>query len=308
MTITAPPTHANGAPPVPPVVLRPAPPFQAPEPPRHEDSTQAPRGQERAPAPDIAPDSALDKTTDKTTDSTADRLPLRAWRAIALYAIAALITTASGAAFAESYRGLLDWATRHGLSGFWAAAFPLQVDVFIGVGELTLFIAMIDQWRLRSRLGAWAFTLAGLAVSVAGNIGHVGGTDIQTRGTAAVPPVAAFAALWLGLGVLKRVTGAARGQDSNPDNSTDKAADSKPARSRWRRQRTTDRAPDKTPDTEPDKAPRRPRVLPDKVAAAVKRHPDWDDDRIAASCGVSAKTVKRRRAALATAQKAPTGT
>jgi len=137
---------------------------------------------------------------------------------------------------------------------------------------------------------------------------YVGGTDIQTRGTAAVPPVAAFAALWLGLGVLKRVTGAARGQDSNPDNSTDKAADSKPARSRWRRQRTTDRAPDKTPDTEPDKAPRRPRVLPDKVAAAVKRHPDWDDDRIAASCGVSAKTVKRRRAALATAQKAPTGT
>jgi hypothetical protein len=52
---------------------------------------------------------------------------LRAFRAAALWAIAVIITAASGAAFAESYRGLYDWALKHGLSGFWAAAFPLQV-------------------------------------------------------------------------------------------------------------------------------------------------------------------------------------
>ena len=31
------------------------------------------------------------------------------------------------------------------LAGFWAAAFPLQVDTFIVVGELALFVAMVDQ-------------------------------------------------------------------------------------------------------------------------------------------------------------------
>lgn len=131
--------------------------------------------------------------------------PIRAFRAAALWVLAVLIATADGAAFSESYRGLLDWAEHHWLSGFWAAVFPLQVDVFIVVGELVLFIAMADRWGRRDRLGAWAVALLGLAVSIAGNIGHIHAHDLQTRGTAAVPPVAAFGALWLGLGVLKRI-------------------------------------------------------------------------------------------------------
>lgn len=130
---------------------------------------------------------------------------LRAFRAAALWGLAVLIATADGAAFSESYRGLLDWAEHHGLSGFWAAAFPLQVDLFIVVGELVLFIAMADRWNRRDRTGAWAVALLGLAVSIAGNVGHVAAHDLQSRGTAAVPPVAAFGALWLGLGVLKRI-------------------------------------------------------------------------------------------------------
>jgi hypothetical protein len=64
---------------------------------------------------------------------------------------------------------------------------------------------MADRWGWRDRLSAWAVAALGLAVSVAGNIGHVAAHDLQSRGTAAVPPVAAFGALWLGLGVLKRV-------------------------------------------------------------------------------------------------------
>lgn len=94
---------------------------------------------------------------------------LRVFRYAALCAIAAVVTAASAASFAESYRGLFDWAHHHALSGFWAVA------------------------------------LLGLAASVAGNVGHVAAHDLQSRGTAAVPPVAAFAALWVGLGVLKRV-------------------------------------------------------------------------------------------------------
>jgi hypothetical protein len=130
---------------------------------------------------------------------------LRIARAAALWAIAVVIAVASGAAFAESYRGLYEWALRHGLAGFWAAAFPLQVDSFIGVGELVLFVATVDRWNWRHRAGAWLVALLGLAVSAAGNIGHIAAHDAQSRGTAAVPPFAAFASLWLGLAVLKRI-------------------------------------------------------------------------------------------------------
>jgi len=128
---------------------------------------------------------------------------VRARRA-ALAVIAVLVGSASLVSFAESYRGLWLWAHGHGLSGPWAVAWPVQVDTFIGVGELALFVALADRWPPRSRAAAWAVTLAGLAVSVAGNVGHVAGHDLASRVTAAVPPLAAAAALSVGLGVLKR--------------------------------------------------------------------------------------------------------
>jgi hypothetical protein len=87
----------------------------------------------------------------------------------------------------------------------WAAVFPAQIDTFMAVGELALFVALADRWPPRSRLAAWLVTLAGLAVSIAGNVGHVTGGSLADRATWAVPPVAAAAALAVGLGVLKRV-------------------------------------------------------------------------------------------------------
>ena len=126
-------------------------------------------------------------------------------RTAALALVAVLVIAASLVSFAESYRGLYLWAHRHGLAGVWAAIWPLQVDVFIAVGELALFVALVDQWRTRQRTAAWLVTLAGLAVSVAGNIGHVAGHSLTVRATAAVPPLAAASALAVGLGVLKRV-------------------------------------------------------------------------------------------------------
>lgn len=132
---------------------------------------------------------------------------LRLPRLVALAAIAVVIGAASLTSLAESYRGLFDWSHEHGLSGTWVAVWPLQVDSFIVVGELALFVGLADLWTLRQRIGAWAVTLAGLAVSVAGNVGHVQSHLLSDRATAAVPPLAAFAALWVGLGVLKRVVG-----------------------------------------------------------------------------------------------------
>ena len=114
---------------------------------------------------------------------------LRVPRGIALALIAALVAVASLVSFAESYRGLYLWAHRHGLAGLWAAIWPLQVDVFIAVGELALFVALVDRWAPRSRTAAWAVTLTGLAVSVAGNVGHVSGHSLgrprDRRGSAA---------------------------------------------------------------------------------------------------------------------------
>lgn len=167
-------------------------------------SRLAPR---RSPRPDRAPA--------PSPDPGLGRL-LGAFRAAALWGVAVLIATATGAAFSESYRGLFEWAGHHGFTGFWAAAFPLQVDLFIAVGELVLFVAMLDAWRRRDRAGAWLTALAGLAVSVAGNVGHSAAHDLQSRGTAAVPPLAAFGALWLGLSVLKRVVKRRREAPAGP--------------------------------------------------------------------------------------------
>jgi Protein of unknown function (DUF2637) len=137
-------------------------------------------------------------------------------RKAALIAIGCLVAAASLVSFAESYRALLDWASHHGLHSGWAVLWPVQLDTFIAVGELSLFVAMVDRWRGRSRVFAWLVVSAGLAASVAGNVGHVTGGDSASRITAAVPPLAAAAALTVGLGVLKRVVAAAGGSSVQP--------------------------------------------------------------------------------------------
>lgn len=128
-------------------------------------------------------------------------------RRTALLTIGLLVTAAALTSFSESYRALVVWADGHGLHGAWAILFPLQLDVFIAVGELALFVALVDAWPVRSRLLAWVVTVTGLAVSTAGNVGHLATHDVASRVTAAVPPLAAAAALTVGLGVLKRVVG-----------------------------------------------------------------------------------------------------
>jgi hypothetical protein len=130
---------------------------------------------------------------------------LRGPRRAALVVISCLVAASTLVAFGESYRALYLWASRHGVPGGWALVWPAMVDTFVCVGELALFVALTDRWVPRSRLFAWSVTLTGLTVSVAANIGHVASHALTSRATAAVPPVAAAAALAVGLGVLKRV-------------------------------------------------------------------------------------------------------
>ncbi len=53
--------------------------------------------------------------------------------------------------------------------------------------QLSLLGVSLAQWEDRDQRGR---SLSGLAVSVAGNVGHIVGHSLTSRGTAAVPPLA----------------------------------------------------------------------------------------------------------------------
>jgi hypothetical protein len=129
-------------------------------------------------------------------------------RRVALYTIAAIAVLASLDALSHSYTGLYGWAAHHRLSGWQAVSWPAEIDVFLLVGELALYVAYLDQWPLRQRIWPWVTAIVGLVVSVAGNVGHVEplpGLPVTPtdRLTAAASPIAAFAGLMIGLLVLK---------------------------------------------------------------------------------------------------------
>jgi hypothetical protein len=129
-------------------------------------------------------------------------------RSAALYAIGLIAILASTNALAHSYAGLYGWAVHHRLSGWQAKSWPAEIDVFLAVGELALYVAYLDCWPARQRIWPWTTALTGLAVSIAGNIGHIQPVPghpviLSDRLTAATSPVAAFAGLTVGLLVLK---------------------------------------------------------------------------------------------------------
>jgi hypothetical protein len=120
--------------------------------------------------------------------------------------MAALNVTAVAASFAASYLGLYQWAYGHGLAGWRALAFPLAIDTFLAMGELALFVAVVDGFddTVVTAVGA-ACTAVGLAASVAGNAAHAPDASLATRATWAAFPIAAAASLAVGLLVLRRI-------------------------------------------------------------------------------------------------------
>jgi hypothetical protein len=129
-------------------------------------------------------------------------------RRAALYAIGVIAVLASVDALAHSYAGLYEWAVHHRLGGWQAWSWPAEIDVFVVIGELALYVAYLDAWPARQRLWPWMTATLGLIVSVAGNVGHVqplpgSAVTLADRITAATSPLAAFAGLMIGLLVLK---------------------------------------------------------------------------------------------------------
>jgi len=92
------------------------------------------------------------------------------------------------------------------------------------------YVAYLDDWPARQRIWPWTTALTGLAVSVAGNIGHIQAAPGQPviladRVTAATSPIAAFAGLTVGLLVLKMTRQQAAGSRAR--------AAAAPARQHW---------------------------------------------------------------------------
>jgi len=127
---------------------------------------------------------------------------------ISLLAVVVLGVTAVG--FAQSWAGLYAWAVEHGLTGWKAMSFPAMVDLFIAVGELSLFALTLEGHRLTRRALSWfdllvpaAVALVGWVVSLAFNVGHVHG-GLEAKVTAAVAPIASCVGLLLLLRTLHR--------------------------------------------------------------------------------------------------------
>lgn len=127
---------------------------------------------------------------------------------VALMGLAVLVATGDG--FAQSYAGLYGWATEHGLNGWKADSFPLLVDLFVGVGEMGLFLLAVDGHRLRKSLLSWIDLLVPLLVAASGwgaslvfNVGHTRHV-FSYQATAAVPPLASMIGLLVLLRTLHR--------------------------------------------------------------------------------------------------------
>jgi hypothetical protein len=127
----------------------------------------------------------------------------------AVLCVIGVITILAGFdALAHSYTGLYGWAVHHRLGGWQAISWPAEIDVFLVAGELALYVAYLDGWPGRRRVWPWVTAVTGLAVSVAGNVGHIQAlpgepVTVADRLTAAVSPIAAFAGLMIGLLVVK---------------------------------------------------------------------------------------------------------
>lgn len=172
--------------------------------------------------------------------------------------------------------------------------------------------------KLNAPLLARLMLAFGIAATVAANVVHGLPSSMLTAVVHVV--ISAFLSAWPAgafIGSVEMAMQLVRATrdvaDTEQDNSADTDADNSP-------DSPVDNAPDKPADSTPDKVPdispdnRRTARAPrggqktakpvDPVAAMIKRRPTWDDDRIATECGVSTKTVKRRRDTLAKAASA----
>jgi uncharacterized protein DUF2637 len=125
---------------------------------------------------------------------------------VALAAMGIIGSVITGTAFTESYSNLYDYALLVGIRGWRARIAPLGVDLLILTGELLLFVAIARGWERRTKVYGWCLVIAGAALSVGGNVGHLHQAGWQTRLVSAFWPTVLTVGLAAWLMALKRVS------------------------------------------------------------------------------------------------------
>lgn len=190
---------------------------------------------------------------------------------------------------------------------------PLSIDGVIAEASLVLLYAA--RHKLDTPWLARCMLIFGIAATVAANVVH--GLPSSMLPPVAHVVISALLSAWPAgafIGSVEMAMQLVRAtrhvadteQDNSADTEADSALDSTADKSA---DKPADKPADNVPDISPDsrrtaagtrRAPKTDKPV-DPVAVMIKRRPRWDDDKIATECGVSPRTVKRRRQALAKA-------
>lgn len=188
-----------------------------------------------------------------------------------------------------SYSHIHGLAVAHGEDNTQSHLLPLSIDGVIAEASLVMLYAArhkgVPTPRL-ARVMLWSGIVATLAANAvvalpAQWIDPVANAIIGAI-LSAWPAAAFIGSVELVMLLVRSVRAAATRDDTDDD----------PDRGEEDRQDREDDDTDK--DKKPPPPPRAPRGT-DPVIAAIRRHPGWADDKIAALCHVSVRTVQRRR-------------
>ena len=189
-----------------------------------------------------------------------------------------------------SYSHIHGLATTHHEDSTQSHLLPLSIDGVIAEASLVLLFAARHKldapWLARAML--WTGIVATLAANAVVALPQSWISPVANAVIGAVlsawPAGAFIASVELVMLLVRDVRAVATG-DTEDDNSDD--ADD-----------------DNGGDSGSGPKPRQKRTGNDPVTTVLRRHPDWDDDKIATKCGVSKRTVLRRRKALEEAKAA----
>jgi hypothetical protein len=292
MTITAPLTHANGA-------THPQPPPAVPLLPRGPACPWPPG--------DMTPDTdTLTAVAASAVSRSLSRLRVPDGDTVITWAMAATVAVVAVDAAIVSYSHIYDLATGAAGSGtetgIQPRLLPLSIDGVIAEASLVLLYAA--RHKLKAPRLARCMLLLGIVATVAANVAHGLPSSLLSPVTHVVisallsawPAGAFIGSVEMAMGLVRAIRSVeAADSESDTSGDTDDDTDS-----------DTDRDSDDDQDGGGDGNPKPPprRGKDDPVTTVLRRHPDWDDDKIATRCGVSKRTVQRRRTALAKTEKA----
>jgi hypothetical protein len=197
-------------------------------------------------------------------------------RRAALYAIGAIAMLASANALTHSYAGLYDWAAHHSLTGWQAMSWPAEIDVFLAIGELALYVAYLDGWPTRQRIWPWATALiywASASPGTSATSSPKPATQLSSPTGSPPPPARSPRSLaWPGLLVLKMTRQQTHSTTNNLDTSAHQPRRPSPPGQLPALASVPDAVPARSPGPPPDTGAGLPRS-PVKNTAATRTRP-----------------------------------